>query len=113
MEQWVRDLRFVAIDLETTGLNPYKHEIIEIGAVQFSLDDLGKEFSILIKPEKKMDPKARAVHQISAEELASHAVSLREGLDAFNAFMPDGSWVFHNAPFDLSFLKQSYAAVKL
>jgi len=113
MDQWVRDLRFVAIDLETTGLNPYKHEIIEIGAVAFNLDDLGEDFSILIKPEKKMDPKARAVHQISAEELESHAVSLAEGLEAFTQFLPDGSWVFHNAPFDLGFLKQSYAAVKM
>ena len=81
MDQWVRDLRFVAIDLETTGLNPYKHEIIEIGAVAFNLDDLGEDFSILIKPEKKMDPKARAVHQISAEELESHAVPLAELLE--------------------------------
>ena len=112
MDQWVQDLRFVAIDLETTGLNPYKHEIIEIGAVAFNIDELGESFSILIKPEKKMDPKARAVHQISAEELATHAVPLADGLTAFSKFLPDGSWVFHNAPFDLSFLKQAYAATK-
>lgn len=105
-------MRFVAIDLETSGLNPYKHEIIEIGAVAFSLDGLGKDFSILIRPEKKMDPKARAVHQISAEELASNAVSLAEGVDAFMGFLSEGSWVFHNAPFDLAFLKQSFTTLK-
>ncbi len=113
MEQWAQDLRFLAIDLETTGLNPYKHEIIEIGAVAFSLAGLADDFSILIKPEKKMDPKARAIHQISAEELETKAVPLQEGIAAFLKFLPEGSWVFHNAPFDLAFLKQSFAAVKV
>lgn len=113
MEQWAFDLRFLAIDLETTGLNPYKHEIIEIGAVAFTLEGLGDDFSILIKPERKMDPKARAVHQISAAELEENAVDLPAGMAAFQKFMPEGNWVFHNAPFDLAFLKQSYAAVKL
>jgi len=113
MEEWAQDLRFVAIDLETTGLNPYKHEIIEIGAVAYSLQGLGADFSILIKPERKMDPKARAVHQITAEELESKAVPLSQGIAAFMEFVPEGSWVFHNAPFDLAFLKQSFAAVKM
>jgi DNA polymerase III epsilon subunit family exonuclease len=113
MEQWAHEMRFVAIDLETTGLNPYKHEIIEIGAVSFTLDGLEKDFSILIRPERKMDPKARAIHQISAEELATNAVSLAEGVSAFMQFMTDGSWVFHNAPFDLAFLKQAYGSLKL
>lgn len=112
MEEWAHSLRFIAIDLETTGLNPYKHEIIEIGAVEFSLDGLAREFSILVKPERKMDPKSRAIHQISAEELESKAVPLTEGIRAFVDFLPEGNWVFHNAPFDLGFLKQSFAAVK-
>ena len=111
-EQWALDLRFLAIDLETTGLNPYKHEIIEIGAVAFNIEGLGDEFSVLIRPERKMDPKARAIHQISAAEIEEKAVSLADGLAAFQKFMPEGSWVFHNAPFDLSFLKQSFTAVK-
>jgi DNA polymerase III epsilon subunit family exonuclease len=113
MEQWAHEMRFVAIDLETTGLNPYRHEIIEIGAVAFSLDGLGEEFSILVKPTRKMDPKARAIHQISAEELARDAVALADGLAAFNNFLPAGNWVFHNAPFDLSFLKQAFSSTKL
>ncbi len=112
MDEWARDLRFVAIDLETSGLNPYKHEIIEIGAVGFSLEGLEQEFSILIRPQKKMDPKSRAIHQISAEELAQNAVSLAEGISAFMEFLPQGSWVFHNAPFDLAFLKESFASLK-
>lgn len=112
MESWVQDLRFIAIDLETTGLNPYKHEIIEIGAVAFSLAGLTEDFSVLIKPEKKMDPKARAIHQITPEEIETKGVSLKEGIASFMDFLPEGSWVFHNAPFDLAFLKQSFAAIK-
>jgi len=113
MEEWAQNLQFLAIDLETSGLNPYKHEIIEIGAVQFTLGGLGREFSILIRPEKKMDPRARAVHQISKEEIDAKAVPLEQGLEAFMNYLPEGNWVFHNAPFDLSFLKQGFAAAKL
>ncbi|MCX7632268.1 MAG: 3'-5' exonuclease [Turneriella sp.] len=113
MQQWARELRFVAIDLETTGLNPYRHEIVEIGAVAFSLTGLGNEFSVLVRPENKMDPRARAVHQISSEELASKAVSLEEGIHSFVQFMGEGTWVFHNAPFDLAFLKRAFEKLKL
>jgi len=113
MEPWALELRFIAIDLETTGLNPYRHEIIEIGASAFSLAGITEDFSVLVKPEKKMDPKARAIHQISVEEIAQNAVPLAEGLQAFVKFLPDGAWVFHNAPFDLAFLKQAFQAVKL
>ncbi|HRP69209.1 MAG TPA: 3'-5' exonuclease [Turneriella sp.] len=112
MENWAQSLSFVAIDLETTGLNPYRHEIIEIGATAFSLDALGESFSVLIRPEKKMDPKSRAIHQISSEELEQNAVSLEEGIALFMQFLPEGSWVFHNAPFDLAFLKQSFKQTK-
>lgn len=112
MESWAESLRFVAIDLETTGLNPYRHEIIEIGAAAFSLSGVSKTFSILVKPEKKMDPKARAIHQISADELNAHAVPLEEGIHDFMEFLPEGSWVFHNAPFDLAFLQQGFHEVK-
>ena len=47
--------QFVVFDLETTGLDPLKHEIIEIGAVKVNRDsDNHTTFQALIKPVKKV-----------------------------------------------------------
>lgn len=99
-----QDLWF-AVDTETTGLNPWEHEVIEIGAVGFHLEGgIENRFEILIKPTGKQDPRARAVHNISNEELEEKGVDAKTALEKFSAFVGDSPLVFHNAPFDISFL---------
>lgn len=98
------EAQWVAVDTETTGLNPYKHELIEIGAVRFSLKGLAERFQVLIKPRGKFDPRARAVNLISNEELEKSGIPLQEALPKFFDFIQEDSLVFHNAPFDLSFI---------
>ena len=41
---------FISVDIETTGLDPKTHEIIEIGAVKIEEGRITGEFSQLIKP---------------------------------------------------------------
>ena len=43
---------YVVFDLETTGLDPYMDDIIEIGALKYKNDELVDEFSVLINPKK-------------------------------------------------------------
>ena len=43
---------FVSVDVETTGIDPQAHEIIEIGAVKVENGDITGEFSELVKPDK-------------------------------------------------------------
>ena len=43
---------FVSFDIETTGLDPNAHEIIEIGAVKVEHGNIIEEFSEFVKPEK-------------------------------------------------------------
>lgn len=106
---------WVAIDTETTGLNPWKHELLEIGAARFDLSgSVSDKFEILIIPENKQDPRSREVHNISNEELNEKGTSLQNALECFFAFLnPDDNLVFHNAPFDMGFLKRSAEKVKL
>ncbi|MDH5718576.1 MAG: 3'-5' exonuclease [Spirochaetia bacterium] len=106
-DDYLKNQTWVAADLETTGLNPWQHEIIEIGAVKFDLTGIIDKFQILIKPENKVDPRSREIHQISNEELEEHGVSLHEGLENFLSFIETHAIIFHNAPFDLSFLTHS------
>ena len=41
---------FISLDLETTGLNSKKDEIIEISAIRFVNGEIKDEFTTLIKP---------------------------------------------------------------
>jgi len=102
---FLEDLNWIAVDTETSGTNPWKYEIIEIGAVRFSIDKEIDHFQILIKPEKKQDPKARTIHNISEEELDEKGVTSLEAMEKFLAFIGDDPLVFHNAPFDIAFFK--------
>ncbi|RME89584.1 MAG: 3'-5' exonuclease, partial [Candidatus Hydrogenedentota bacterium] len=95
---------WIAIDTETTGLNPWKHELLEIGALRFSLEKDLESFEILIQPKKKQDPRARKVHNITNEELEEKGVTLDNAIPKFLEFIDNDPLIFHNAPFDLSFL---------
>jgi len=110
-DDYLKSQIWVAADIETTGLNPWQHEIIEIGAVKFDLTGILERFQILIKPEKKADPRAREIHNISNEELDEHGVTLEEGINKFLYFIETHPIVFHNAPFDLSFLTHSLKSI--
>jgi hypothetical protein len=46
---------FVVLDLETTGLDPTRNEIIEVGAIRVNLDsDSHVTFQTLVKPERRV-----------------------------------------------------------
>ena len=64
--------KFVAFDLETTGLNNQKDEIIEIGAVKFTVETKGGkvvpkllgELETFVKPNMMIPAEASAVNHI-------------------------------------------------
>ena len=103
-ENFLNELEWVAVDTETTGLNPWKHEILEIGAVRFTIDKIIDRFQVLIVPSKKQDPRARAIHNITDEEISKHGVQLEEAMQGLYSFVNDSPLIFHNAPFDVAYL---------
>jgi len=104
---FLNSLTWVAVDTETSGTNPWKYELIEIGAIKFSIEGVIEKFNVLIKAKKKHDPKSRLIHNISDSELNMKGVSLKEALSMFYKFIGDSPLIFHNASFDLSFLYHS------
>ncbi len=113
MDSYIDDLLWVSVDIETTGINPYQYEIIEIGAVIFSLKTVNKRFQKLIRVKKKQDPRSQQIHKITAEEVENEGVSLREALEKLFVFIGDYPVIFHNASFDLSFLVLSMNKEKI
>ncbi len=101
-------MRYIAFDIETTGLFVEKgHRIIEIGAVEVNGDVMGEEFNSLIFTNKAIEKKAQKVHGITSEMLAGQPKP-EEALAAFRDFIGDSTLVAHNADFDVGFLRYEY-----
>lgn len=108
--------KFVAFDLETTGLVPQKDEIIEIGAVKFTVKvENGqvvpqkiKDFQTLVKPNMMIPAEATRVNHIT-DKMVENAPAVADCLRQFTAFCgQDTILVAHNADFDTGFLKEAY-----
>ena len=49
-EKMAKEVKFVAIDVETTGLSPLYNELIEVSAIKYEGANKIDTFSTLIKP---------------------------------------------------------------
>lgn len=97
--------RFVVFDLETTGLEPDKHEIIEIGAIRVNRDsDVHDTFQVLIKPTKKIPKKITQITGITQDMVEGEGEPLESALRSFHSFIEDLPLVTFNAEFDMAFL---------
>jgi DNA polymerase III epsilon subunit family exonuclease len=102
--------RFVVFDLETTGLKPDTHEIIEIGAIRVNRDsDNHETFQALLKPTKKIPAKITEITGITQDMVERDGDPLEILLPQFLDFVGDLPLVSYNAEFDMAFLT---AAIK-
>jgi DNA polymerase III epsilon subunit family exonuclease len=100
--------RFIAVDVETTGLST-KHgdRIIEIGAVVVEGGCIGEEFHALIGVKERIHWAAQKVHGITEEMLIDKPMA-EEVMPEFRKFIADCSLVAHNARFDMGFLSEEF-----
>lgn len=96
---------YVAIDVETTGLNPEKDTIIEVAAIQFRDHDILDEFSSLVNPNRPIPSEITRITGITTHmvEDAPGMFSLRTKL---RPILSDHVLVGHNVDFDLGFLRE-------
>ena len=100
--------RFVVVDLETTGLDPTRHEIIEIGAIRVNRDsDVHETFQVLVKPLKRIPKKITQITGISQDMVDHEGEPLEIAIREFAAFIGDLPLVTFNAEFDMAFLQNS------
>ena len=59
---------YIAFDLETTGLSPQEHEIIEIGALKVREGKVVDRFMEFVHPDKPITPTSRISQMIWLQE---------------------------------------------
>ena len=100
--------QFVVLDLETTGLDPLKHEIIEIGAVKVNRDSNNHTtFQALIKPRRKVPKKITQITGITQEMVDADGGDIGSTLKELIDFIGDLRLVTFNADFDMGFLQEA------
>jgi DNA polymerase-3 subunit epsilon/ATP-dependent DNA helicase DinG len=95
----------VAIDIETTGLDPENDAIIEIAAVRFNLHRIEKEWSTLINPGRRIPPFITNLTSIT-DQMVLGKPTIRDVLPDLSAFVGRSPVVGHNVRFDLGFLRR-------
>ncbi len=95
---------FVALDLETTGLDAQRHAIIEIAAVRFVQGEPVDRWSTLVHPGQPIPPQVTEITGIH-DDMVADAPDITQVLPKLRAFVGNRLLVGHNLrDFDLPFL---------
>jgi ATP-dependent DNA helicase DinG len=95
----------VALDIETTGLDPKTEAILEIGAVRFDGHRIEDEFTTLVNPNRHIPEFITGLTGIN-DEMVRQAPHIQDVLDPLAAFIGDSPILGHNIQFDLSFFRK-------
>jgi len=99
---------FCVVDSETTGTDPSKDQVIELGFALTDLDAWIAGDGILVSSTVPITPEASAVHHLVDEDLvgAPALADTLADLRGSSGWRDAVAYVAHNAPFDRSFLPQ-------
>ena len=94
---------YAALDLETTGLDPARDRVIEVGAVAFTPDRVSATMERLVDPGRAVPDTVLRLTGIKQEELRG-AASADHALHELSEFLRDRQPVGHGARLDVDFL---------
>ena len=103
---------FICIDLETTGLNPKRDRIIEIGAVKVRNGQIVDTFQQLIDPKQQLEERVEILTGISSKELEGQP-TIQEVIPTLKEFLSEDVLLGHRVLFDYSFLKRAFINEKM
>ncbi len=101
---------YVAVCISTTGINPRKNNLIEIGAVRVRGGEITEKFDELINPGHKLDDRTIKFTGLT-NAMLREAPHIEEILPEFDAFLGDAILLGNNMPFDLGFFQENYMRV--
>ena len=107
-------LEAVAVDTETTGLDPLQARIVQLGALYiFGEKRVGEEtFDRIVNPLIAIPPLASAVHGIDDGQ-ATRAPSLKNVWRQWQEFTEGRIWIGHSIGFDIAVCEREAARYRL
>jgi len=94
---------YVIFDLETTGLDATKDEIIEIGACKVVNGRIDETFSTFVKPSRHIPKEITELTGID-DSMVENAPTINYVMPDFYKFCNNATLVAHNIAFDISFI---------
>lgn len=94
---------YVVIDIETSGINPEKDEIIRLSALKIVSGETADEFSSFVKPRKPLSAEVERLTGIT-NKLLEEKRSINVALPDFLEFIGNSTLVAHNIGFDMRFI---------
>lgn len=98
--------RVVAIDIETTGLDPKRDKIIEIGAVRIKEGKIEKTYQSFVNPQRVISEFITELTGIR-QEMLENAPKMEQVMKEFLEFAGEDCLLGHHVIFDFSFLKRN------
>lgn len=100
------DPGFVAIDLETTGLDPRRDDVVSVAALPFVGGRAQPGYVTLVDPGRPIPPASTRIHGIDDARVAG-APSLDEALARFDETCAGRLLVGHDVAFDVAVLARA------
>jgi DNA polymerase-3 subunit epsilon len=102
---------FVALDLETTGLDPRRDVTVALAAVPFVDGAPGEGYVTLVDPGRPIPPASTVIHGIT-DAMVRGAPAVAETLAALDAVVAHQVLVGHRLGFDLAVLGRARRAAR-
>ena len=96
---------YVAFDLETTGLDSGRDEIIEIGLARFGQGQVLERFQSFVKPNRPIPADITHLTGIHQEDVDG-APTFADIMPQLTAHFGDSPVIAHNAGFDMAFMRR-------
>jgi len=100
-------LTYVVFDTETTGLQPHRDEVVQIGALRIVNGRIvpGEVIDQLVNPGCPIPASSTAIHGIASADVTG-APDIVPAARDFHDFCAGAVIVAHNAPFDIAFMNR-------
>lgn len=96
---------YISLDIETTGFDATKDQVIEIAAIKFEDDVITDTFNTLVNPRIPIPAIITHITGIKSSDLEG-APTYEEIKEKLSAFLENHPIIGHNISFDINFLNQ-------
>jgi DNA polymerase III epsilon subunit family exonuclease len=96
---------FVAIDLETTGLDPRHAAVVAVAAIPYAAGRAGPAYAALVNPRRPIPAASTAIHGIT-DAMVRQAPAIGDVLPALERVWGGRVLVGHNVGFDVAILSR-------